>query len=99
MNSIFSIFAVFAVITVIAELPTNYQYYTSGGINSGLSAEQPYFTLNGKNMIIYSGAIHYFRVPRTYWRDRLKKLRAAGFNTVETYIAWNIHEPRSGKWK
>ncbi|CAG9760578.1 unnamed protein product [Ceutorhynchus assimilis] len=81
---------------VNSDLPTNYEYFTSDGIISGLSADQPYFLLNGKNMTIYSGAIHYFRIPRAYWRDRLRKLRAAGFNTVETYIAWNLHEYQSG---
>lgn len=79
------------------DLPSNYEYFTSNGIKSGLSADQPSFVLNGKNVSIYSGAIHYFRVPRAYWRDRLRKLRAAGFNTVETYIAWNLHEYESGK--
>lgn len=79
------------------DLPTNYEYFTSNGIKSGLSTDQPSFVLNGKNVTIYSGAIHYFRVPRAYWRDRLRKLRAAGFNTVETYIAWNLHEYESGK--
>nr|CAH7738068.1 unnamed protein product [Callosobruchus chinensis] len=54
--------------------------------------------LNDKEVFIYSGAIHYFRVPRPYWRDRLRKLRAAGLNTVETYIPWNLHEPRSGQF-
>ncbi|XP_018580033.1 beta-galactosidase-1-like protein 3 [Anoplophora glabripennis] len=76
--------------------PTSYEYFTSDGISSGLSADQPYFTLNGKNITIYSGAMHYFRVPRAHWRDRLKKVRAAGLNTVETYIAWNLHEPENG---
>ncbi|XP_030746583.1 beta-galactosidase-1-like protein 3 [Sitophilus oryzae] len=80
----------------LGDLPTNYEYYTSDGISSGLSTDQPTFYLNGKEIYIYSGAIHYFRVPRAYWRDRLRKLRAAGFNTVETYIAWNLHEYQSG---
>jgi beta-galactosidase len=33
-----------------------------------------------------------------YWQDRLTKLRAAGLNTVETYIPWNITEPEEGKF-
>ncbi|KAF5275963.1 hypothetical protein FQA39_LY00759 [Lamprigera yunnana] len=74
-------------------LPTLYEHYTAGGISSGLSADQNYFTLNGKNITIYSGALHYFRVPKLYWRDRLQKMRAAGLNTVETYVPWNLHEP------
>lgn len=54
------------------------------------------FYLDGKPFRIISGAIHYFRIPREYWRDRLLKLRALGCNTVETYVAWNLHEPRPG---
>ncbi|KAJ8920358.1 hypothetical protein NQ315_005222 [Exocentrus adspersus] len=78
------------------DLPTNYEYFTSGGISSGLSADQPTFTLNGKEIFIYSGGLHYFRVPRAYWRDRMRKIRAAGLNAVATYIAWNLHEPENG---
>lgn len=54
------------------------------------------FYLNGEKINIYSGTMHYFRIPREYWEDRLLKLKAAGFNTVETYVAWNIHEPQQG---
>lgn len=54
------------------------------------------FYLNGKPFQILSGAIHYFRIPRAYWEDSLYNLKAMGFNTVETYIPWNIHEPEEG---
>lgn len=53
------------------------------------------FYMNGEKFHIYSGAMHYFRIPHEYWEDRLLKLKAAGFNTVETYIAWNIHQPEN----
>lgn len=42
------------------------------------------FVVEGKEKKILSGAIHYFRVVPAYWEDRLKKLKAAGLNTVET---------------
>ncbi|KAI4458755.1 beta-galactosidase related [Holotrichia oblita] len=77
-------------------LPTLYEYYTSGGVTTGLSDSQPYFTLNDKNITLFSGALHYFRVPQEYWRDRLRKMRAAGLNAVETYVPWNLHEPQPG---
>ena len=54
------------------------------------------FMRDGKPYQIISGAIHYPRVPREYWRDRLRKARAMGLNTVETYAFWNVHEPRQG---
>ncbi|KAJ3664570.1 hypothetical protein Zmor_000126 [Zophobas morio] len=91
-------FQLFLAFASSADLPTLYQYYTSDGITSGLSVDQPYFTLNGKNITLYSGEMHYFRIPPQYWRDRLRKLRAAGLNTVATYIPWNLHEPRNGSF-
>jgi hypothetical protein len=65
-----------------AELPTNYEYYTSGGIKTGLIAEGNHFTLNGKEIRILSGSLHYFRVPQQHWKDRLLKMKAAGLNAV-----------------
>jgi beta-galactosidase len=28
------------------------------------------------------------------WRDRLRRLTDLGLNTVDTYVAWNFHQPR-----
>ena len=56
------------------------------------------FYLNEEPFKIISGAIHYFRVVPEYWRDRLEKLRLMGCNTVETYVAWNMHEPNEGEF-
>ena len=58
-----------------------------------LSIDPDGFRLDGAPFRFIAGAIHYFRVPRAYWRDRLEKLRACGFNAVETYVAWNAHQP------
>lgn len=49
-------------------------------------------TIDGKDVFIYSAAFHYFRCPRELWRDRFAQIKAAGFNTVETYVPWNWHE-------
>lgn len=56
------------------------------------------FYLNGEPIKIISGSIHYFRVVPEYWMDRLLKLKAMGCNTVETYVPWNIHEPKEGEY-
>lgn len=56
------------------------------------------FLMDGKKYVIASGAMHYFRIPRAYWRDRLRKLRQCGFNTLETYACWNLHEPKEGQF-
>ena len=56
------------------------------------------FLLDGKPYTIISGAMHYWRIVPEYWEDRLKKLKACGFNTLETYIAWNLHERKEGEF-
>lgn len=63
-----------------------------------LTWNQGQYLLDGQPYRIISGAIHYFRVVPEYWKDRLLKLKASGFNTVETYIAWNVHEPSEGEF-
>ena len=56
------------------------------------------FYLNGEPFKIISGSIHYFRVVPEYWLDRLEKMKALGCNTVETYVPWNMHEPKKGEY-
>jgi len=56
------------------------------------------YYLNGEPFRIVAGAMHYFRVHPDYWRDRMEKMRLMGLNTLETYIAWNVHEPAPGEY-
>lgn len=56
------------------------------------------FLLDGRAHRILSGAIHYFRVHPSQWADRIHKARLLGLNTIETYVAWNAHEPTRGRW-
>src|SRR5262249_22408088 len=50
------------------------------------------FLLDGKPLQIRCGEIHFARVPREYWRQRLKLCRAMGLNAVCEYLFWNYHE-------
>ena len=54
------------------------------------------FLLRGKPFQILSGEIEYARIPRADWRDRLRKIRAMGLNTITVYVFWNLHETRPG---
>jgi hypothetical protein len=55
--------------------------------------------LDGKREIIRSGALHYFRLPsQDLWRDRLYKLKAAGYNTVDLYFNWGFHSTKPGQY-
>ncbi|MGB7137227.1 MAG: glycoside hydrolase family 35 protein [Acidobacteriaceae bacterium] len=56
------------------------------------------FLLNGKPFQILSGEMHYERIPRAYWRDRMEMAKAMGLNTIATYVFWNVHEPEPGRF-
>lgn len=56
------------------------------------------FLLDDKPFQIISGEIHYPRVPKEAWRDRMKMAKAMGLNTIGTYVFWNLHEPQKGKF-
>jgi beta-galactosidase len=71
---------------------------TSGAKPVKLAVDDKGFLLEGKPFLIISGEMHYPRVPRAYWRDRLRKMKAMGCNTLCTYTFWNAHEPAPGRY-
>lgn len=54
------------------------------------------FMLDGRRLWLVSGSIHYARVPRADWADRILRAKQAGLNTIETPVFWALHEPRPG---
>ena len=49
------------------------------------------FLLDGKPLQIISGDMHYTRVPREYWRDRMKMARATKATAKITVKAIEVH--------
>jgi beta-galactosidase len=56
------------------------------------------FLLDGRPHQVISGTLHYFRIHPEHWADRIRTAKAMGLNTIETYVAWNAHEPVRGEW-
>jgi beta-galactosidase len=56
------------------------------------------FLLDGKPFQVISGELHYPRVPREAWRQRMQMAKAMGINTIGTYIFWNMNEPEKGRF-
>jgi beta-galactosidase len=74
-------------------------YPVSGsGIPCSFGYSDTDFLIDGHPIQIFSGELHYFRVPRPYWQDRLAKAKAMGLNAVCTYMPWNLHEPSPGQF-
>ncbi|MFD3530360.1 beta-galactosidase family protein [Streptomyces sp. NPDC058664] len=63
-----------------------------------LQTDKAGFLLDGQPFRFLSGGLHYFRVHPEQWQDRLRKARLMGLNTVETYVPWNLHQPRPDRF-
>ncbi len=63
-----------------------------------LTFDHTSFLANGERIFLISGEVHYFRVPRAGWGDRLRKMQDAGGNCVATYVPWLLHEPEEGRF-
>lgn len=48
--------------------------------------------INGQHVPVYSGTIHYWRLERDRWPLILDRAKELGFQMIETYIPWSIHE-------
>ena len=56
------------------------------------------FLLNGKPFVVKAAEVHYPRIPRAYWDQRIKMCKALGMNTLCLYVFWNIHEQQEGRF-
>ena len=89
---------VYSLIGVDAGDVSLYEYFAGEGVTEGLFANGEEFRLNGKDLKILSGSLHYFRVHPKFWKTRLQQYKAAGLNTVDVYVPWNLHEPQRGEF-
>lgn len=60
----------------------------SGDFVAGLNG----FFLNGKPFTIRVGELHYSRIPKIYWDQRIKTAKAMGLNTISVNLTWDFHE-------
>lgn len=80
-----------AAFLLIAPMTANAQQHT-------FKISRGEFLLDGKPFQLISGEMHFARIPRECWRDRLHMAKAMGLNTVATYVFWNYHETEKGKY-
>lgn len=52
--------------------------------------------VNGKEVLLFGGELHYFRVPKQDWRKRIRQVKEAGANMISTYVPWIFHEYEEG---
>ncbi len=62
--------------------------------DSVFEAGQGAFMLDGKPFVVKAAELHYPRIPKPYWDNRIKLCKALGLNTICLYVFWNSHEQR-----
>ncbi|MEM7575882.1 MAG: beta-galactosidase [Planctomycetota bacterium] len=63
-----------------------------------ISYDRQAFVVGGRRVFLVSGALHYLRIPRALWRNRIRAAKQAGLNCIETYVFWNAHESAPGEF-
>lgn len=56
------------------------------------------FVFEGKPIQLICGELHYPRIPREYWEDRIVRAKAMGLNTISAYVFWGLHERTEGQF-
>ncbi|GAA5206137.1 beta-galactosidase [Microbacterium kyungheense] len=66
-------------------------------VRRGLGITSRCLFRDGRPWLPVSGELHYSRVPRERWTERLRLMRAGGITVVATYVLWLHHEPVRGE--
>jgi len=84
--------------TIIATLLFCLSTLTALARGGDFTAGKNTFLLNGQPFVVKAAELHYPRIPRPYWDQRIKMCKALGMNTICLYVFWNIHEQQEGKF-
>ena len=84
--------------TIIATLLFCLSTLTALARGGDFTAGKNTFLLNGQPFVVKAAELHYPRIPRPYWEQRIKMCKALGMNTICLYVFWNIHEQQEGKY-
>lgn len=72
--------------------------FVTDGYAADFKVKGTAFVLDGKPFQIRAGEMHYPRVPKEEWRNRIVMAKAMGLNTICTYVFWNLHESKRGEY-
>jgi len=65
---------------------------------SSLAFDGQSFSLDGKRIFLVGGTIHYARLPRATWVERIASAKSLGLNCITVPVVWARHEPRAGQF-
>lgn len=86
-------------ISILSSLPADAITQPVNQVNhKGFSVGKGHFMLDGEPFTIKAAELHYPRIPRPYWDQRIKMSKALGMNTICLYVFWNFHEENEGEF-
>jgi beta-galactosidase len=97
-KTVFSLLVALSLTWAGAAKPNSEIFHEQPAAKKFITFDARSFIIRGMKVFLTSGSIHYTRVPKELWRDRLMRARMAGFNTIITYVSWNAHEPEEGQF-
>ncbi|XP_076953362.1 beta-galactosidase 17-like [Bidens hawaiensis] len=78
--------------------PYKHHHHEAAAVNARkFEIADDMFWKDGEPFRIIGGDLHYFRTLPEYWEDRLLRAKALGLNAIQTYVPWNLHEPKEGQ--
>ncbi len=54
--------------------------------------------VDGEERVRLCASLFPFRIPRELWATRLVQVRATGYDLLDVYVPWNLHETAPGVW-
>ncbi|KAK2659455.1 hypothetical protein Ddye_005988 [Dipteronia dyeriana] len=66
--------------------------------SANVSYDATSLIINGQHKILFSGSIHYPRSPPQMWPSLIEKAKQGGIDVIQTYVFWNLHEPKQGQY-
>lgn len=71
-------------------------------IGSGSGGQVTYdgrsLIIDGERKLLFSGSIHYPRSTPDMWPALISKAKEGGLDVIDTYVFWNLHEPRQREY-
>ena len=85
-------------LTVVACLLSSLFAQSNSSASQQIRWDRQTFSIGGKDVVLIGGSMHYFRIPQEEWAATFERMREDGFNIVDIYIPWFIHEPEENKF-
>lgn len=67
-------------------------------MNNTVKLDHNGIKIGNRYRTLLCSSLFYFRQPVEVWDDRMRLLKAAGYNCIDVYCPWNYHETEPGVW-